>query len=90
MPLNDVSLSSLYCDSYKFLFRPEKPACKARIKLAQERHKVLGFSKAHYEKKHARPQTSSMFKVALNIIFVMRLSCLEQQVKQVKLCRGKE
>lgn len=74
----------------KFLFRPRKPPCKAGIKLAQERHKPFGFSEAHYVKKYARPQMSSMFKVALNIIFVMQLSCLEQQVKQVKLFRGKE
>lgn len=42
----------------KFLFRSEKPTCKAGIKLARARHKDLGFSKVHYEKKCARPQLS--------------------------------
>ncbi len=56
----------------EFPFRPRKPPCKAGIMLAQERHKAFGFSEAQYVKKYARPQISSMFKVALNIIF---LSC---------------
>lgn len=42
----------------KFLFRPEKPACKGGIKLAKAKHKDLGFSKVHYEKKCAWPQMS--------------------------------
>lgn len=59
MPLNYVSGSSYtvaHTRKIKFLFRPEKPACKAGIKLAQARHKALGFSKVHYEKKYAWPQ----------------------------------
>lgn len=39
----ELCLGEQFIEKSSFFFRPEKPACKAGIKLTQARHKALGF-----------------------------------------------